>query len=256
MGKHTKSKSKVEKIIVNMILIILIGISVYSGGKVILWIRNDKETKKIEEELLTKVVVPEEPNEANAQEVAQEESSTKIDFTKLEEINTDIFAWIKIEGTNINYPILQGKTDEYYLERNIYKKYNGNGSIFVDSSTKRDFSDDNTVIYGHNIRNGKLFANLNKIYKGELGQEVEVDIITKEANSKYKVFSACKMILDTATIQKNFKEEEKKKYIERFVKKSAKTFESEIDVSKNILTLVTCDSTGNQRIVVHAIKIS
>lgn len=254
MRKHTKSKSKVEKIIVNMILIILIGISIYSGGKVILWIRNDKETKKIEEELLTKVVVPEEPNKANAQEVAQEESRTKIDFTKLEEINTDIFAWIKIEGTNINYPILQGKTDEYYLERNIYKKYNGNGSIFVDSSTQRDFSDDNTVIYGHNIKNGRMFADLNKIYKGELGKEIEVEIINKETQNSYKVFSACKMILDRATIKKNFKEEEKEKYIKKFVEKSAQPFEADIDTSKGILTLVTCDSTGKQRIVVHAIK--
>ena len=62
------------------------------------------------------------------------------------------------------------------------------------------------------------------------------------------------MILDSATIKKNFKEQEKERYIKQFVKKSAQPFETDIDTSKGILTLVTCDSTGKQRIVVHAIR--
>ena len=124
----------------------------------------------------------------------------------------------------------------------------------MDKSAKIDLTDNNTVIYGHNIKSGKMFAELEKIYKQELGEEVTIEIMTKEENSIYKVFSVCKMDLDNTTIKKNFTEKEKKNYIDKFIKKSVYEFDIDINYENSIITLVTCDSTGNQRIVVHAIK--
>ena len=84
-----------------------------------------------------------------------------IDFEKLLEINDDIYAWIRIPDTNIDYPIVQRAGDDaYYLRRDIYKKPKVAGSIFTEDCNSKDFDDPNTVIYGHNMRNKSMFQNL------------------------------------------------------------------------------------------------
>ena len=80
-----------------------------------------------------------------------------IDWTYLKSVNEDIVAWIEIEGTNINYPILKDK-DVYYLNHSFDKKYNGNGSIFTTNTMP--FDDLETILYGHNTKLGNMFSNL------------------------------------------------------------------------------------------------
>ena len=85
-----------------------------------------------------------------------------VDFESLQEINSDVVAWIYIPGTNINYPVVCGSDNDYYLYRLIDGSYNKAGSIFMDYRNDENLSDDNTVLYGHNMQNKSMFAHITK----------------------------------------------------------------------------------------------
>ena len=83
-----------------------------------------------------------------------------VNFEALQAINSDVIGWIYCEGTPINYPILQGYDNNDYLHRGYDGSYNGSGSIFVEASNRRDFEDANTILYGHHMKDGSMFASL------------------------------------------------------------------------------------------------
>lgn len=86
-----------------------------------------------------------------------------IDFKKLHKINKEIFAWIRIPDTNIDYPILQSeKSDDYYLHRDIHGNNEYAGSLYIEYCNSTELDDRVTVVYGHNMQNGSMFANLHK----------------------------------------------------------------------------------------------
>ncbi len=209
-----------------------------------MWIKSDREVKNLEAGIYKEVVSV----------VDDDKENTLIDFEKLKNINNDVIAWIKIEDTYINYPILQGPTDEYYLKKDIYKRYNYSGSIFVYSNINKQFLDENTVIYGHNMKNGRMFANLNNIYNKSLGTDINIDIYTENEHNVYKVFSCYIDKPNKDIITNNFTNNEKKSYIDLAIKKSKIDFNYEINYESNIITLITCGKTDEERIIVHAIK--
>ena len=245
-----------KKIFTNILLVIFIGIFLYSGYMCFIWFKSDKETKKLEEGLYSEVVSKVEKKEENSDTTEIDE---KIDFEKLLSINDDIIGWIKIGDTYINYPILQEETEEYYLRKDIYKKYSVSGSIFVDSTTNPDFEDYNTSIYGHNMKNERMFADLHKIKNGTLGTDINVKIYTKDSSSVYKVFSVYVSEPDTEIVTKNFSNEtEKENYINNALRKSNVKFDinkENINYENNIITLITCDNNNKYRVIVHAVKV-
>lgn len=84
----------------------------------------------------------------------------EVDLDALREVNPDVAGWLYIPGTEISYPILQGADNDYYLKHTWEKKWNGGGSIFLDWRCSRDFGSFNTIIYGHQMNNGTMFASL------------------------------------------------------------------------------------------------
>ncbi len=86
----------------------------------------------------------------------------KVDFEKLRETNSDVVGWIYCEDTAINYPILQGSDNDYYLRRNLNQEHQTAGSIFMESTNHPGFADSNTIIYGHHMKNGSMFACLDE----------------------------------------------------------------------------------------------
>ncbi len=241
-GKHAKKDNK----LINIILFVLICIFLYSGFNVTMWLISDRKTKELETGLYVNVVTE---DESNSEDI-------KIDFSKLKEINPDVIGWIKIENTYINYPILQGKSDDYYLKKDIYQNYSLSGSIFVDSKTNSNFNDDNTVIYGHNMKNQRMFADLHKINNGELGNEVKVNIYTENAEMTYKVFSVHVEEPSLDLIIKNFSNvNEKMDYINNAFQKSNVNFNADyLNTECKIITLMTCDNNNKRRVVVNAVK--
>ena len=84
----------------------------------------------------------------------------RIDWEGLRAVNPDVVGWIYCEGTEINYPVLHGESNDQYLRHDYTREYNLNGSIFVDAVNRDDFVDANTIIYGHHMNYGAMFANL------------------------------------------------------------------------------------------------
>jgi len=125
--------------------------------------------------------------------VTAETIDKPIDFEKLWQTNDDIYAWIRVPNTNIDYPILQHKTDdEFYLHHNIYGKYEYAGAIYSEKRcNSKDFNDKNTMLYGHNMTKGYMFENLHKFQDEEFFKQTsEFYIFTPEKKLTYKIVSA------------------------------------------------------------------
>ena len=111
-------------------------------------------------------------------------------FEKLKAINKDIFGWIKIDGTKINYPVLRGTDNDHYLKFNYIGDYNPGGSIFMDYKNNKKLSKNlHTVIYGHNMRDGSMLAQLHNYDNEKLFKDGIVKIMTDEGTFVYKMFS-------------------------------------------------------------------
>lgn len=82
------------------------------------------------------------------------------DFGQLHEQNEDIYAWIVVPGTQVDYPLLQSETDNYYLDYNLDHSKGYPGCIYTNQCNRKDFSDYNTVLYGHNMKNGSMFGSI------------------------------------------------------------------------------------------------
>ena len=116
---------------------------------------------------------------------------TYVDLPKLISKNTDVKGWIYIEGTTINYPLLQGPNNDYYLYINYDGNYSEAGSIYIDSYCSGDLSDDHTIIYGHNMKNDTMFGTLND-FKNQAHRDAHpyVYILTPNGMwNKYEIFA-------------------------------------------------------------------
>ena len=140
-----------------------------------------KSSRTFNDELIDDVFI-----ESNIEKDNKEKET--IDWNKLLEINEDIIGWIKIENTNINYPILQDNDNLKYLKHSYKGSYNSNGSIFT--LNNEPFNDNITTIYGHNMKNGIMFSELSKyMNKIFLDEHSTITIYTKEENYKATIFS-------------------------------------------------------------------
>lgn len=115
-----------------------------------------------------------------------------VDFEGMWEINEDVYAWITIPGTNIDYPILQHATDHsYYLNYNIDGSYGFPGCIYTENLNSKDFQDNNTLIYGHDLKAGTMFSQLHKFRdKAFFEENTKVYIYTPEEELTYTIFAA------------------------------------------------------------------
>ena len=110
----------------------------------------------------------------------------EVDFEALREINPDVVGWIYIEGTSINYPMVQGADNSYYLYRLFDGTENKSGSIFVDYRNSRDLSDRNTVLYGHNLQSGAMFHDI-LLYKDQTFYEEHPTALLLTPERNYKI---------------------------------------------------------------------
>ena len=164
-----KLKKKYKLFILNFILILLIIIFILSSYNYFHNLFEDKKNNNLYQEIINDYTIINEDDNSN-------EINDYIDVKKLKEVNSDVKGWISIPNTNINYPILQGSNNNYYLNRDINKEYNRNGSIFMDYRN-HEFNDNNTIIYGHNMNTEAMFSDLIKIINGNLGNKVSIKII-------------------------------------------------------------------------------
>lgn len=184
-----------------------------------------------------------------------------VDFAGMWEINKDVYAWITVPGTVIDYPILQHATDNtYYLNYNIDGSYGYPGCIYTENLNSKDFTDNNTVIYGHNMKNGSMFSGLHKFEDANFFKEhTQVLIYTPEKEYVYTIFAA--YIYDDRHLLYSFdfaNEQVYATYLEDIQNMRSMNAQLREDITvtakDKIITLVTC--IGNQpdkRLLVQAV---
>ncbi|MCR5576993.1 MAG: class B sortase [Oscillospiraceae bacterium] len=183
---------------------------------------------------------------ADAKEPAKEASAPKrqvsMDFTELQKANPDIIGWIFGEGTNVDYPILQAEDNDYYMDHLYTREYNTAGSIFADCRNKADFSDRNTVVFGHHMANGTMFGSIEH-YKSQDFYDATPTMMlyTPDGDYRIELISGTHESGDEQFWDFNFNtEEEFLKYVESFQKRS--TFKSSVEVQPgdSLISLCTC----------------
>lgn len=177
-----------RKIIIIIAILLVGAVFVFSGYKVVSYYLDASKTNAVTQELADKVIQhvdpstvipappqPTKPSEAEqettepieeteepTENVLDEYPAIRVDFDALRQQNSDVIGWLYSEDTQINYPIMISSDNLYYLYRMINRKYNVAGSLFADYRSKTDFSDWNTVIFGHNRYSGAMFGSLPK----------------------------------------------------------------------------------------------
>ena len=179
-----------------------------------------------------------------------------IDLNALREVNPDVIGWIRIPNSKINYPLMQGEDNTFYLEHTWEGNKNPYGSIFLESRNSPDMTDFNTIIYGHNMLNGSMFGGLSSFgYQWYFNWNKYVYILTDAGIFRYEIFSSYAAEVDSATYGLSFYQWETR---ENFISMALENSQIKSDVvpepTDRIITLSTCTGVGYEsRRVVHAV---
>lgn len=191
---------------------------------------------------------------------AEDPYDVKIDFDELEKVNPDIYAWIKIPETNIDYPILQSaeQPDDYYLNHTVEKEATLPGSIYTEKYNVTGFTDPVTVIYGHTLKDGTMFSELKKFRDKEFfDANPYIYIYFPGGRLKYQVFAAVafddRYILGSYAFQLT---EDLETYITELKSCMDGNINPDVAIDDRIITLSTCiDESPNQRWLVNAVLV-
>ena len=179
-----------------------------------------------------------------------------MDFSALREVNSDVLGWILIPNTAVSYPVVQGTDNDYYLNHTWKKWTSVVGSIFLECQNSRDLSDFNTIIYGHRMNNGSMFASLKNYKKQSWWSDHPCVYITDDSGShKYEIFAAYEVSTEGETYRLGFgSDREKQAFIDYCLAQSVIDTGVVPRTYDRILTLSTCTGQGHAtRWVVQAV---
>ena len=189
-----------------------------------------------------------------------ESTAVPVDFEALRNINPDIVGWIRVEGTDISYPIMRSSDDEeedFYLYHSFLRESSSHGSIYMQKINSVDFSDFNTILYGHNMRDDTMFGQLHRFRDKDFFEENdEITIYTPDGTHQYRIFAAYitenEMIFDTRGDFEN--DVLKENYIEFLKGTVGNQRDAKITVNSRIITLSTCCGDDAKRLLVQAVE--
>lgn len=260
MKKISKTKRKIIYYSIYTILALLIILS-------IIYIANYFLSKKQaiqESQLLDKIEIDEnqvkEANETteeanittqeNIEETINQQNERILKVQKLQEENSDIVGWLEIEGTIINYPVLQGTDNEYYMTHNYKKQKSKNGSIFLTKDYDWSIPSSNLLIYGHNLNNGTMFQELLKYEKEEFYKKHPIiRFTTNKEDAEYEIISVFKSRVYYKTEKNVFRyyffvnansEAEYNEFVQNAKKASLYDIDKTAQFGDQLITLSTC----------------
>ncbi len=266
MKEKTKAKRKGIHVIIYLLLSVLIILSIMYIINFFSLKQEAEEQSKllsaidIYEKEGTKEVVQnvskdgeekhEETTIAENAEEQKEETERMLQVKELQGQNADIIGWLEIENTNINYPVLQGTDNSYYMTHNYKKENSKNGAIFLDANYNWNIPSNNLLIYGHNLGNGMMFQELLKYEKESFYQEhPTIRFTTTEEDAQYEIISVFKSRVYHKS-EKNvfryyfFLNNESEEEYNQFVKNAKNASLYSIDATANygdqLITLSTC----------------
>ena len=237
-----------NKLFMNLLLIFFLIALIISGVKIITYLSNNYSNKKIKENINKKVKIS-----------YKKGLEYNVDFESLKGQNPDTVAYLKVNGTNIDYIVVQGNDNDYYLKHNYNKNKNVSGWIFADYHNRFDDTDKNIIIYGHNTRDGSMFGTLKNVLTNNWQQtdnNLIITLVTEKDTYYYKVFSTYEIIPEDYYLKTEFKDtNEFDRFINKIKDRSNYNYNIEVNSSDKILTLSSCTIGGKTRVVLHAKKI-
>lgn len=252
------TKKKIVILIMSILLIIL-GISAFNITK---WAIDNKTNDNIIKEI-DKIVTITEIDEAEDDDSKDSNlyydyrnvSLIDVDFKELKKINSQTKGWVQVKGTNINYPYVQAKDNEYYLNRSFDKKYTDAGWVFIDYRNNTKEFDKNTLLFAHARKNNTMFGELDNLLKKKHFEDEEnnfIKISTEEHNSVWQIFSVYHIPTNNDYMQIEFANDNEFLSLVKTLKKRS-YYNFKVDITKNdkILTLSTCYN-DEEKLAVHA----
>lgn len=257
-----RKKLNVKNLCLLIFFLVMLIVFLFSLIKVIMWIIDNNNTNDIIKKVANTYEINEKSydNEIiineNEKDIYFDYMKLKfidVDINKLKTFNPDTIGFIKVMGTNINYPFVQTLDNDYYLNRSYDKTYNNAGWIFLDYRNN-EFNDKNTIIYGHGRINGTMFGSLKDTLKSSWQNNKDnyiIKISTEKENSIWQIFSVYKIATTSDYLQTTFSDNEFESFISLIKGRSSYNFETNVTNEDKVLTLSTCYN-DNDKMVVHA----
>ncbi len=220
------------KKVLRIVAILLILVMITSLINLFSWYKENNRVKKIVSTVSEYLVI--------------EDEVYRVD-EEIKEVNEDIVGWLKVDNTKIDYPVVKGEDNKFYLTHDLDKNKNSAGWIFMDY--KNNLDDQNIVIYGHHRRDGSMFGTIDKLFKSNGGK---ITLVINGENRIYQIFSIYKTTSTDYYASRNFDNLEET--IKEFLDKSEVDFKQKDISTEQIITLSTCTNDNKGRIVVHAYK--
>lgn len=268
MKKRLKLK-KEGRIFFGIIFLFSSFLFIYSLSNIFYWFKDNQKTDNQVKEIIEKVEVTEIKDNDNTEIIIQEKEEPinspywnyiktpliSVDFNELKEINSETVGWINLPGTNINYPFVQTKDNDYYLNHSFDKTNNKAGWIFLDYRNNLFNLNKNTILYGHSRINNTMFGSLKTTLKDSWFQNPDNHIIrlsTETENSMWQIFSVYTIPTTNDYIVTDFNNtDEFNNFVNMIILRSVHNFNTNVASTDYILTLSTCYKT-DERVVVHA----
>ena len=262
-------QNAIKKIRLIIILIIFLSLLGYALFNIYIWFRDNQKSNKIMENIYQMDLISEDENEQDSIVVQNEEEIydndiywnfikmplIDVNLNNLLSINDDTIGWLKLSGTNINYPFVQTKDNTFYLNHDFYKQSNRGGWVFLDYRNDSNLDDVNNIIYAHGRANGTMFGSLKNILSNDWLNNPEnytVLVSSAKQNTLWQVFSVYKILNTNDYIKTSFNSsEEINDFLQMLIKRSSFNFKTTVNENDKILTLSTCYNV-NVKVVLHA----
>lgn len=264
---YNKKKRRKKRLRVIFILLCLV-ILIFSLFKIFVWHKDNDDTKKITDDL-SDSVYERKADKDKSEDVNPPSSKSddywdyiKMDmlsanFDVLKKKNSDTIGFIKVNGTNINYPVVQSDDNKYYLNHAFDKSKNSAGWVFADYRNNMKNFDQNTIIYAHSRLNSTMFGSLKNILDSKWYDDKDNYIVkfsTPYENTLWRVFSVYSIKTESYYLTTSFSSTSSyETFLQELKNRSKKDFEVSLSASDKIITLSTCkDVAGTERVVMHA----
>lgn len=216
--------------------------------------KQDDNTEEIEQPQDSNIT--EQPQKPQEEPQIIDDNLINVDLNYHLQKNPETVGWIKVNGTKVNYPIVQHSDNDFYLEHDFYQRKTANGWIFADYRNNFETFDNNTIIYGHNLINNTMFGSLTDLLNKNFIKKPNnhyIKLSTKNTNSVWKIFSVYKINPTTDYLQAKFNSTVAyQEFLDTIKNRSYYDFNQNVTYDDKIITLSTCDNTGTKRVVIHA----
>ena len=266
--KNKKIKIKWKNVTILFIFLILLSTFTISIINIIKWKIDSNKTNDEITNIQENVDVEEVQDTENTEIIEQVEEVPEenpywdyinidminVNFSDLKKTNPDVVGWLKVNGTNINYPFVQSSDNKYYLTHSFNKSYNAAGWVFLDYRNNGT-NNKNTIIYAHGRTDTPMFGTLRKVLNNGWLNNTDnfvIKISTETENSLWQIFSLYYIPTTSDYLQTDFSDNtEYQKFLDMLKNRSSHNFNTNVTSTDNILTLSTCYNNSD-KMVVHA----